>query len=186
MTEASRLQETIATFSWSMVKCSLTPSALSQAAPSRMGRRGVSVIASDCMTADAVATAIMVAGSSKAIEFATAFGVEVLTIDRTSSGLKETHSTAFPIEKATKEASSFWSFFFAALAVFAISLLGMAVGVLFSKKPIRGSCGGLGNLRSNVGLPPCECSDPPPECKELIEKRKSAQAMACEDDELKV
>lgn len=150
------------------------------------GPASVSVIANDCMTADAVATAIMVAGSSNANRFADLFDVQVLALDRSSSGIKETTSDSFPFEQTAEQGSAFWSFFVAALVVFAISLLGMAVGVLFSKKPIKGSCGGLGNLRSSVGLPPCECSDPPPECKELIEKRKQADVEANQTNALKV
>ncbi|MGB3621502.1 (Na+)-NQR maturation NqrM [Ketobacter sp. MCCC 1A13808] len=36
--------------------------------------------------------------------------------------------------------------FFVALIFFAIVMSAMAVGVIFSNKPIKGSCGGLNNI----------------------------------------
>lgn len=36
--------------------------------------------------------------------------------------------------------------FLIAFLFFAIVIAGMAVGVIFSNKPIKGSCGGLGNI----------------------------------------
>ncbi|MFW7377306.1 MAG: (Na+)-NQR maturation NqrM [Oligoflexus sp.] len=39
----------------------------------------------------------------------------------------------------------------AAIAVFAFVIAGMAVGVIFAKKPITGSCGGLNNLNGGDG-----------------------------------
>jgi len=33
-----------------------------------------------------------------------------------------------------------------AIGVFAVVIAGMAIGVIFAKKPITGSCGGLNNL----------------------------------------
>ena len=47
--------------------------------------------------------------------------------------------------------------FFPALVIFAIVMTGMAVGVIVSNRSIKGSCGGLGALRDELGGPMCEC-----------------------------
>jgi len=49
--------------------------------------------------------------------------------------------------------------------VFAVALTGMAVGVIISNRRIKGSCGGLANLRDAHGEPMREaCTSPSPEC----------------------
>ncbi|MCA9230924.1 MAG: (Na+)-NQR maturation NqrM [Planctomycetales bacterium] len=51
------------------------------------------------------------------------------------------------------------------IVVFAIALTGMAIGVIISNRRIKGSCGGLANLRDSQGRPMCEgCSNPSPDC----------------------
>ncbi len=58
---------------------------------------------------------------------------------------------------------------FAALAVFVLAMLGMALGVIFGRRCISGSCGGLGSARDASGRPMCDqCpsrgeSPPPPD-----------------------
>jgi hypothetical protein len=44
----------------------------------------------------------------------------------------------------------------AALVVFLLAVLGMALGVIFGKRCIRGSCGGLSGLRDESGRPMCD------------------------------
>lgn len=57
------------------------------------------------------------------------------------------------------------------LGVFAIALIGMAVGVIFSNRQIKGSCGGLNNFRDSVGNPICDgCSNPSPTCSRIPEQ----------------
>ncbi len=50
--------------------------------------------------------------------------------------------------------------------VFAIAVLGMSVGVIFSNRRIQGSCGGTSRLRERHGHVMCEsCSShPDPDC----------------------
>jgi hypothetical protein len=45
---------------------------------------------------------------------------------------------------------------FAALAVFLLAVLGMALGVIFGRRCIRGSCGGLSGIRDESGRPMCD------------------------------
>lgn len=47
--------------------------------------------------------------------------------------------------------------FFPALMVFGFVFVGMAVGVIFGNRAIKGSCGGLGAMRDELGQPMCEC-----------------------------
>ena len=54
--------------------------------------------------------------------------------------------------------------FLLALVVFVVVLAGMAIGVIFSNKPIKGSCGGLGALGVDST---CEiCGGNPKVCEE--------------------
>jgi hypothetical protein len=49
--------------------------------------------------------------------------------------------------------------------IVALAVLGLALGVVFRRRPIRGSCGGLANLRDEHGRPMCEsCDHPSADC----------------------
>jgi len=53
-----------------------------------------------------------------------------------------------------------------AAVVFAVAMSGMAVGVILSNRRLRGSCGGLANLRDSQGNTLCEgCTNPAPDCQ---------------------
>lgn len=54
----------------------------------------------------------------------------------------------------------------ATLVMFAVVMLGMAIGYIFMRKPIKGSCGGLSTM-SEIGLSgPCEiCGEDPKDCE---------------------
>lgn len=55
------------------------------------------------------------------------------------------------------------TFVFAAL-IFGVVIAGMAIGVIFSNKPIKGSCGGIGALGMDTA---CEiCGGNPQVCEE--------------------
>ncbi len=54
----------------------------------------------------------------------------------------------------------------AALIVFVIAIVGMAIGVIVSNRRLKGSCGGLANLRDEHGEITCAiCGDPSESCK---------------------
>jgi hypothetical protein len=65
--------------------------------------------------------------------------------------------------------------FIVALAIFLLAMLGMALGVIFGKRCLRGSCGGPDGLRDSNGQPLCE------RCKSLEEaaahKEQSAESV---------
>lgn len=70
--------------------------------------------------------------------------------------------------------------FLAALAIFGVAILGMAVGVIFSNRRIKGSCGGLAGMRDADGHTACDlCTHPSEECTgepEREETRETAKA----------
>ena len=69
--------------------------------------------------------------------------------------------------------------FIVAFAVFGVAVLGMAIGAVIARKPLKGSCGGLNQLQNQVGGPPlCEVcgGDPakkPSDCRAFDEVPKS-------------
>ncbi len=48
-----------------------------------------------------------------------------------------------------------------AFVIIGIVMVGMAVGVIFRDRPLKGTCGGLGNMRDELGMPMCECGAAP-------------------------
>jgi hypothetical protein len=52
----------------------------------------------------------------------------------------------------------------AAFVAFALVMAAMAVGVIFSDRRIKGSCGGLGAMSDRYGEPMCECGAKPGSC----------------------
>lgn len=58
-----------------------------------------------------------------------------------------------------------WQTILISFVVFGVALTGMAIGVIVSNRRIKGSCGGLANLRDDQGKPVCEgCTNPSPDC----------------------
>lgn len=56
--------------------------------------------------------------------------------------------------------------FFAAFAAFAVASLLMALGVIFSNRSLKGSCGGISGLTDEAGQPLCGmCSNPGEACE---------------------
>lgn len=134
-----------------------------------------SVLAEDCMTADAYATALMVLGKSGQAQ-AEAAGHSVMLMEHQGTGLIESHSPDFPIAEPSESMAANPILLFAIVSgVFILVVAGMAVGAVFAKKPITGSCGGLGSKINPDGSSSCGlCQKPSPEC---LEKRKSQQAV---------
>ena len=56
--------------------------------------------------------------------------------------------------------------------VFFVVSMGMAIGVMFGRNPISGSCGGLGNKKDADGNTACSlCQNPSEACRELRQQQ---------------
>jgi hypothetical protein len=65
------------------------------------------------------------------------------------------------------------SVFFLAFGIFILMSLAMAIGYIFQKKSIAGSCGGLGALGVEKA---CDCPEPCDRKKARLEKEAARQA----------
>ncbi len=139
----------------------------------------VSVIADDCLSADAWATALMVHGPEEGFDVAKQHGIRALLIERTETGLVELATLGFenlsadvrPSQSPTSHsnAAQAMNLFFYTLAAFALAVAAMAVGVMISNRRLRGSCGGLAGLKDESGRPLCDvCSNPSEECRQSM------------------
>lgn len=162
----------------------------------------VSVVADDCMTADAWATAFNVLGTEASRELADSLGLHTLIMSRNADDQVATVGTgdlaefANPALSDLATASPVTSDLVAADAAnagdqpggmrtlagvvlvvfvaFAVVIGGMAIGVMFGRRSISGSCGGLANKRDPDGNVSCAlCSNPDNACRELKEKMQS-------------
>ena len=144
----------------------------------------VSVLAESCMVADAWATAINVLGTEKGLPLAVKNNLDVLTYQRTADGFDANGVGAFAklAQAETPPAeSSFWSqvlpLAFVTMIFLGIVVTGMAVGVMFGRKAIGGSCGGLASMQNEDGSTSCSlCSNPSDACKELRDKMERKEA----------
>jgi FAD:protein FMN transferase len=146
----------------------------------------VSVIGESCMECDAWATALSVLPAEKSITLAKSQNLKVLLIEKkgtaqilsaTDSYLK--HPKVEMSLKQNKQTASPPNLIvlFLVIGIFGIAIIGMAVGVIFSNRCIKGSCGGLSQFQSEDGQSACElCSTPPEECenrKTILENQQS-------------
>ncbi len=140
------------------------------------GPASVSVIADDCMTADAIATAVMVCGKESGLALAKRMGVELLVLMHApeADDFVAASTEHWPPNqmrnapgKADADASIFRTIAVASV-FFVVAVIAMSVGVLFGRQRIRGSCGGIAALDNPDIAAECSlCSAPRRECREL-------------------
>ena len=118
----------------------------------------ISVLSNSCMTADGLATGLMVMGTEKGFQFAKEHGLSVLYLDVVNKNSIVEHATGeflapLPVASAVGTDMSRLEIaetqgstgaqqipFVAALAVFLLAITGMAVSVLAKTRELKGSC----------------------------------------------
>lgn len=74
--------------------------------------------------------------------------------------------------------------FLVSLVFFGIALAAMAVGVIFSNRRIKGSCGGLAGFKDSEGNSICDaCTKPSPSCSGKPEQGDESNEEHCEEHE---
>jgi thiamine biosynthesis lipoprotein len=154
----------------------------------------ISVIHESCMTADALATGLMVLGTEKGIKLARELNLSVLfldVVDAPNSRVIETASGEFasvgddtPLEAAEKEltAEGSWLPFVAALVIFLLAVTGMSIGVLLKNRELKGSCGGLASMPGQDGKSICElCTIPKDQCSKPEVRARLAEEAALQE-----
>lgn len=110
--------------------------------PAESHLASVTVLAETCMLADAWATALLVLGLERGLEMAEQLGLRALFIAE-HDGIFTEHETS---HFESSDEPNFFTIFLAAFLVMGIAIAAMALGVMMGRKPIAGSCGGLGRL----------------------------------------
>ncbi len=137
----------------------------------------VTVVASNCMQADALATAINVLGPERGMALANQENVAALLIQRDGDRLTDKQTLSFaalipqtelPPNTNGEGDGSLLRTIVAVGGVFAIAIIGMAVGVIFSNRRLRGSCGGLNNMPGAEGSACDLCQNPADECRDPL------------------
>lgn len=129
------------------------------------------MLADDCMTADAYATAALVLGKDKAAALLDELDMQYHLITRDGTKLSQYSSEGLvvidkPENKSSKRAGqSLLPMFVGTAIIFGLAILGMAVGAIVNNKPITGSCGGLSASTNIDGDTNCSlCHKPTVEC----------------------
>jgi FAD:protein FMN transferase len=110
--------------------------------PAESRLASVTVLAETCMLADAWATALLVLGIERGLAVAEQLGLQALFIVDQGGVFSEHVSSHFESGKTQNFAATFLATFL----VMGIAIVAMAIGVMMGRKPIAGSCGGLGRL----------------------------------------
>ena len=139
-----------------------------------------SVVAENCMLADAYATSLMVLGPDEGYNWATKHHVAALLIVRDGRGFVEKLTPAFEALFPTQTESTMTTTWLLAAGIFLLAVLFMSVGVILSNRRITGSCGGLAGMQDETGRTLCDaCTNPAPECQ----GKDDAQSRTNADDQ---
>lgn len=169
------------------------------------GLASISVVGPSCMEADAWATALNVLGEKSGKKLAQSEGLSTLWVQRNEdrytyvgTGLLAQHaadlsasapkakletSSNAPISAKNKTSQGSWLIMALTTIFFGIIVAGMAVGVIFGRRAISGSCGGIANHKDADGNTSCAlCSNPSDACKELRDRMNQDQHNPSEEN----
>jgi thiamine biosynthesis lipoprotein len=155
--------------------------------PIRHALASVSVIANTCMAADAWATAINVLGPDEGMLAARERGLDVMLVSRRDEGfaveatgdLEESVEATAEAEGGGEDAGEgiageLLPVLVVTTVAFGIVLAAMAVGVIFGRRSISGSCGGLNATTYADGTTNCSlCGSSTEGCQELRDRLDS-------------
>lgn len=102
----------------------------------------VTVLAEQCMQADAWATALVVMGYERGLKIAEKLRLPVLYLVNQDGNIKELASSHY----LTERQSNYIPIFAATFLIMGLAILAMAIGIMNKRPPLAGSCGGLGRL----------------------------------------
>lgn len=142
----------------------------------------VSVVSDECMTADALATALMVMPEAQAKALAESEQLSIFLQYADDNDQSADIATGIFLEAsapaATQKSSANWFPFLAAAVIFLVAVAGMAVGTMVQNRALKGSCGGLASMPGSEGKSICElCTIPKDECTNA-DLREQMQAAA--------
>lgn len=149
--------------------------------PVKHGLASVTVVAPTCMVADAWATALSVLGPEPSLDVAKTNQLNTLLATRLGDGTYKLAGSGSLAQYAAQRddaeqnegnlMENLIPVMIVTFAVFSILLFAMAIGVVFGRRSISGSCGGLANKTNEDGSTSCAlCSNPSDACRELREK----------------
>lgn len=148
----------------------------------------VSIVADDCMTADALATACMVMGADQIESLMERENADAFWILREGESFQYESTRGFPLtdmidgaDDAESSSVAWLPLLAATIIVFALALIGMSVGVIFSNREIKGSCGGLAAVKQGDVHSPCEICEARSTCEEYQKKKETVAASSSED-----
>lgn len=166
--------------------------------PVDRGIMSVSVVADDCMSADGLATGMMVLPLERTQALCAERGIAALVIYQNDQGeLDWWQSEDFPgeilideqsvirpviggLKPQAEQAENPLYLIVGTVIVFGLAIAGMAVGVILSNRQLKGSCGGLSAMSQNGQgeASPCSlCTKPATDCSRRSE---AAQTEASE------
>lgn len=132
----------------------------------------VTVHTPDCISADAYATALIVMGPTKGVQWADDHSIAAFLLRRRGETVFEQRTSRFNLEaepmgpRSLEQESSFTGMWLVTVGVFAIAVFGMAIGVIVNNRRLKGSCGGLAGFTDDKGNSICDaCTNPSPECR---------------------
>ncbi len=143
----------------------------------------VSVITANCMQADAWATAINVLGADEGLAIAKQENLDVLLVNRQGDDYEKLGTGALMAYASVQPqavvddagANNTFAVMLITFVAFAVLLFAMSVGVVFGRRSISGSCGGVANTKDADGNISCSlCSNPDDACKELRQRMQES------------